>query len=64
MKQKTQVRLVAALSLAEDEIHHPGAARARGIDIAAMISAILAEAKKDEPMMGLVREEILKGGPQ
>jgi hypothetical protein len=46
MTRKMQVRLVAALSLAEDEIHHPGAARHRNVAA--------------DPMLDVVRAEILK----
>jgi hypothetical protein len=60
MTRKMQVRLVAALTLAEAEIHNPGAARYRNIDIAALISGVLREAKAADPMMNVVREEILK----
>jgi hypothetical protein len=60
MTRKMQVRLVAALSLAEDEIHHPGAARHRNVDIAALIAAVLREAKAADPMLDVVRAEILK----
>ncbi|MFL5063437.1 MAG: hypothetical protein ACJ8FU_08360 [Xanthobacteraceae bacterium] len=37
--------LLAALKLANDEIHHPGAARHEGIDLDAIISAALAKAE-------------------
>ena len=63
MKDKTQVWLVAALTLAQDEIHHPGAARARRIDLPRMIATVLAEATKDQPLMAMVREEIMKLEP-
>jgi hypothetical protein len=60
MTWKMQVSLVAALALAEAEIHNPGAARDRNIDIAALISGVLREAQAAAPMMDVVCEEILK----
>ncbi len=58
MKQKIQGRLIVALGLALDEIHHPGAARDAGIDITALCEGVLKEATKaDIPKM--IRDEMV-----
>lgn len=49
-------RLIVALSLAVDELHHPGAVRAAGIDLFAMCDAILAEATATPGFSTIVRE--------
>jgi hypothetical protein len=41
--------LLAALRLARDEVHHPGAARNSGIDIEAVMSAAIAKATGGVP---------------
>lgn len=56
----TQCRLVAALALAESEIHNPGAGRHIGIDLIALIEGVLAEADPKRVAYRAVREELLK----
>lgn len=56
MLKRTSDRLIVALSLALEEIHHPGSARHNGIDITALIEGVLKEARATKvPQM--VRDE-------
>lgn len=49
-------RLIVALSLALDELHHPGAARAAGVNLLAMCEAVLAEATATPGFHHIVRD--------
>jgi hypothetical protein len=51
-------RLAVALGLALDEIHNPGAARAAGFDIDAMIRGVIKEAVRQGGIPEMVRDEI------
>ncbi len=56
MLKKTQDRLIIVLSLALEEIHHPGSARYNDIDITALIEDVLKEAR-GEQVPKMVRDE-------
>jgi len=56
-KQEVRNRMIAALGLALEEIHHPGAARLAGIDITALIEGVLKEAKAEQ-VVGFARDEL------
>jgi hypothetical protein len=59
-KRSTQDRLVVALGLALEEIHHPGAANAIGLDITAMIEGVIKEATRQNGVSLMIREEIVR----
>lgn len=59
-KHSTTDRLIVALALALDEIHNPGSARAIGLDVAALCAEILRDAKKENGVPLMIRDEILR----
>ena len=58
--KRTTERLIAALAIAYEEIHHPGSARSSGVDIDALISGVLKEAAPGADIAAWVREELSK----
>lgn len=59
MTNKAQInRLVVALGLALEEIHHPGASRAAGVDITALCEGVIKEATKTQGVPEMIRDEI------
>ncbi len=62
LPSKTIYRLIGALSLALDEIHNPGAARASNVDIVRLCDSVLKEATKDADfdVRALIRDEMKK----
>ena len=59
-RSKVQDRLVVALGLALDEIHHPGAANAAGFDITALCEGILREATRESGIPQMIRDEMVR----
>lgn len=59
-KHSLQDKLIVALGLALDEIHHPGAAAAAGVDIDAICRGVLKKAAKTGGVPMMIREEILR----
>lgn len=53
-------KLSLALSLALEEIHHPGANRSAGVDIVAMCEALIAEATQRSDVSTMVADELAK----
>ena len=59
-RSKMQDRLVVALGLALDEIHHPGAARAAGFDITALCEGIIKDATRENGIPQMIRDEMVR----
>jgi hypothetical protein len=59
-RSKMQDRLVVALGLALDEIHNPGAARAAGFDITALIEGIIKETTRESGIPQMIRDEMVR----
>jgi hypothetical protein len=57
---KIQDQLVVALGLALDEIRHPGASRAAGVDIDALCEGVIKKATKTNGIPQMVRDEIVR----
>lgn len=62
MSKSTQDRLVVALGLALEEIHHPGTARSLGYDIVAMCEGVIKDAVKQDGVPQMIRDEIVRRG--
>lgn len=60
MTNATIDRLIVALGLALDEIHHPGAARAAGIDITAVCEGVLKLATKQHGIPAMIRDKVVR----
>lgn len=60
MTKHTQDRLVVALGLALEEIHHPGAMRSIGVDITALIEGAIKEGTRQGGVPVLIRQEIMR----
>ena len=59
-QQKQIDRLVVALGLALEEIHHPGAARNAGLDIASICRTLIEEATRSNGVPEMIREEMVR----